>query len=119
MSFVRMMDARCHDCENVMEIFTAAAIGMDTQVDVCPKCGKHAALYQVLPCAPSVRTPMNSASYLDGHREDSLGHQQRVLREQTKAARMKQIGAHDVAAEHRREARDMADGAKLTDSIKI
>lgn len=112
----RLMDCQCRDCGYVAEVFTSAPIGGDTVVDVCEGCGRHAALYVVLPCAPSVRTPMNSASYLDGHPDPHVAFQQKVLRAETVAARAKQQGDHVEAVKAFREVRDMNKGEKLTTS---
>jgi hypothetical protein len=50
---------------------------------------------------------MNSASYLDGRRDDGLMFQQRLLREETRAARAKQQGDHVTAVESLREVNKM------------
>jgi hypothetical protein len=102
----KLMNIKCCVCQALSEAFIDGDLKFgDTFVGELCECGHD--VFVVLPCAPSVRTPMNSVSYLDGHRDDGLMFQQRLLREETRAARAKQQGDHVTAVESLREVNKM------------
>ena len=89
---MKLMDLICTQCGCQSEDFVEsdAKIG-DIVKSPCLDCG-NVEDHRILPCAPDLRTPMNSVSFLDGHRDggDAWKHQIRYKEAQLKFNRQKQ-----------------------------
>ena len=77
---MKLMDIQCPHCLRCREMLVANEVQIGEEVDhpVGEECDCGVVDYGIaLPCFGPVRTPNNSASYLDGHREgaDGLKHQ--------------------------------------------
>lgn len=95
---MKLMDVKCCECGCEMEELVANDTPIGSFVDwFCPACNKQMP-GEVLPCFCGVRTPNNSASFLDGHRTggDSLEHRLRVLRAETARDNAKYKGIGDI-----------------------
>lgn len=95
---MKLRDVECTGCGCFWEDFVDSGKVTGDAADVaCPLCGFITATV-VLACAPNVRTPNNSATFLDGHRDDGgrMKHASETLKAQSAFEAAKYQGKGDV-----------------------
>ena len=94
---MKLRDVQCSACAEAWEeMVDNLEITGDVVSVRCPKCGGDRAVIQA--CAPSVRTPNNSVSFVDGHRDDGgrMSHASATLKAQSAYEMAKYQGKGDV-----------------------
>lgn len=89
---MKLMNIRCTVCGHTYEDFVDNVLGFGDEVpDACPECGGTAV---VAPHACDVRTPMNSKSFLDGHRDDggqlAVGYEKWKMEREIERAKLRE-----------------------------
>lgn len=89
---MKLMNLKCRACGHEFEDFVHNECNFgDLMANLCPKCHGDAV---ILVHACDVRTPMNSASFLDGHRDDggqlALGYEKWKMEREIERAKLRE-----------------------------